>query len=117
MVFRDQDAQQVNMPNRDYQLPLYKFLLNPTEQVLLSHYYVRPSYREGFLDRTITIKDNADDTSITETELAACIEEALSIAVSIEEAVDFPREPKNDACRGYQNECPYLFLCDGIEGD
>jgi len=117
MVFRDQDAQQVNMPNRDYQLPLYKFLLNPTEQVLLSHYYVRPSYREGFLDRTITIKDNADDTSITETELAACVEEALSIAVSIEEAVDFPREPKNDACRGYQNECPYLFLCDGIEGD
>ncbi len=117
MVFRENEPKSPIMPDRDYQLPLYKYLLNPQEDTLLSHFYLRPAYREGFKERTVAVSSTADNTILTEEELSGCIREALELAVSIEEASEFPREPKNQACRKFQTECPFIFLCDGMEGD
>jgi hypothetical protein len=119
MVYRESDVGKTQPPDRDYQLPLYRFLLAPNEPVLLSHFYLRPVHggREGFKDVTIRVTDEAglDEKTVTEAEMEGCVGEALKLAVDTEQAAGFPREPRNQACRRGLGECSFLFLCDGME--
>jgi hypothetical protein len=119
MVYRESDVGKAKPPDRDYQLPLYRFLLAPNEPALLSHFYLRPVHggREGFKDVTIRVTNEAglDEKTVTEAEMDGCVGEALKLAVDTEQAAGFPREPKNQACRRGLGECSFLFLCDGME--
>ncbi|MFH1739894.1 MAG: PD-(D/E)XK nuclease family protein [bacterium] len=120
MVYRDDEDAAINPVDRDYQLPFYRLLLVPEGEVLLSHFYLQPVYggRKGFKEVTIRITDefSGGKGEITGAELDAGLNEALRLAIDIEQAVEFPREPKNQACRHGMSECSFLFLCDRMGG-
>ncbi|HQO35747.1 MAG TPA: PD-(D/E)XK nuclease family protein, partial [bacterium] len=120
MVYREEDTK-YTPADRDYQLPLYHFLISPPKETYLCQYHIVPAYgaKKGFTELAFRIipEGEPEQGELTEKEISAVLDEAFALAIQTQQARSFPREPKNDACRKYGMECPFLFLCDRMNGE
>jgi superfamily I DNA/RNA helicase len=120
MAYREKDDRQA-AADRDYQLPLYYFLISPPKETYLCQYHIVPAYgaKKGFTELSYRVIPEGEPTKeeLTEQEILTVLDEAFALAIQTEQAQFFPREPRNDACRKYGMECPFLFLCDRTNGE
>ncbi|HQP98656.1 MAG TPA: PD-(D/E)XK nuclease family protein [bacterium] len=120
MVYREEDTK-YTPADRDYQLPLYHFLISPPKETYLCQYHIVPAYgaKKGFTELAFRIipEGEPEQGELTKKEISTVLDEAFALAIQTEQARSFPREPKNDACRKYGMECPFLFLCDRMNGE